>query len=225
MIPRVLEPEAMDTADAAREYDAMDHSEVNSRFATDFFQRTALGAAVEHRRRRGTARIPIEMGKRDPTIRILGIDLADQMLAVGRQNVEAAGMSNRIELARLDAKALPFSEGEFEAVVSNSIVHHVPVPTLVLTEMARVVAVGGTLFVRDLVRPDSEEELRRLVAVHAGSATSAAQSLFADSLRGARSRRRSLHRPRPGLAGNRRRVDLGSSLDLDLQETMIHDDE
>jgi ubiquinone/menaquinone biosynthesis C-methylase UbiE len=186
MIPRVLEPEAMDTADEAREYDAMDHSEVNSRFAADFFQAHGPwrgGRALDVGA--GTARIPIEMCKRNPSMRILGIDLADQMLAVGRQNVEAAGMTDRIELARLDAKALPFSEGEFEAVVSNSIVHHVPVPTLVLTEMARVVAVGGTLFVHDLVRPDSEEELRRLVAVHAGSATSAAQSLFADSLRAA----------------------------------------
>ena len=32
MLPRVLEPEVMDTAEEARDYDAMDHSQVNRVF-------------------------------------------------------------------------------------------------------------------------------------------------------------------------------------------------
>ena len=186
MIARVLETEAMDTEDEAREYDAMDHAEVNARFAADFFRAHGAwrgGRALDVGT--GTARIPIEMCGRDHAIKILGVDLADRMLEIGRRNVELAGLSGRIELMRIDAKTLPFSKGEFEAVASNTIVHHVPAPTSVLAEMARVVATGGTLFIRDLFRPDSEAELRRLVTLYAGSSTSAAQSLFADSLRAA----------------------------------------
>ena len=36
MLTRVLEPEAMDTPDEARDYDAMDHAAVNERFVADF---------------------------------------------------------------------------------------------------------------------------------------------------------------------------------------------
>ena len=35
MLPRVLEPEVMDTAEEARDYDTMDHSEVNRRFVAE----------------------------------------------------------------------------------------------------------------------------------------------------------------------------------------------
>ena len=35
MLPRILEPELMDTAEDAREYDAMDHAAVNAVFVND----------------------------------------------------------------------------------------------------------------------------------------------------------------------------------------------
>ena len=41
MLSRVLEPEAMDTAEEARDYDAMDHARVNAAFVADFL---AVGA-------------------------------------------------------------------------------------------------------------------------------------------------------------------------------------
>ena len=60
----------------------------------------------------------------------------------------------------MDAKELPFSDGHFAAVISNSIIHHIPSPGGVIAEMVRVVKPTGTLFVRDLLRPDSEADLR-----------------------------------------------------------------
>jgi hypothetical protein len=36
MLQRVLEPEVMDTAEEAIDYDRMDHREVNRRFVDDF---------------------------------------------------------------------------------------------------------------------------------------------------------------------------------------------
>jgi hypothetical protein len=35
MLDRILEPEFMDTAEEARDYDSMDHAEVNRRFVDD----------------------------------------------------------------------------------------------------------------------------------------------------------------------------------------------
>ncbi|MEZ6147292.1 MAG: class I SAM-dependent methyltransferase [Planctomycetaceae bacterium] len=71
----------------------------------------------------------------------------------------------------VDGKSLPYEPGEFDVVMSNSIVHHIPEPFEALREMRRVVRPGGLLFVRDLLRPDSEAEVERLVTLHAGEET------------------------------------------------------
>src|SRR5262249_52164636 len=127
MLPRTLEPEVMDTPEEARDYDAMDHAAVNRLFVDDF--RAAWdGANPGLDLATGTAQIPIELCRLDPRARVVGVDLAAAMLEVGRQNVARAGLADRIELRQADAKALPFSGGSFAAVISNSIVHHIPQP-------------------------------------------------------------------------------------------------
>ncbi len=94
-------------------------------------------------------------------------------------------MQDRIRLERCDAKRLPHTTGAFGAVISNSIVHHIPEPAEVLAEMARVAAPGGVLFVRDLLRPDDAATLRRLVEQYAGDANAHQQKMFAESLHAA----------------------------------------
>ncbi len=76
----------------------------------------------------GPARIPIALCRADRHFRILGVDLAGPMLDLARRNVAEAGLTDRIRFARGDAKNLPFPDGRFEAVVSNTIVHHIPDP-------------------------------------------------------------------------------------------------
>ena len=49
MLQGVLEPEVMDTAEEARDYDSMDHSEVNRRFVADFLEQ--LGSRKSDPRR------------------------------------------------------------------------------------------------------------------------------------------------------------------------------
>jgi len=154
----------MDTAQEAADYDAMDHREPNEAFATDCLQFASFSRALDVGT--GTALIPIAMCRSAPKLEMVGVDLAAQMLELARKNVERTGLSARIGLRKIDAKALPFGDGEFEAVVSNSIVHHIPEPAHALGEMIRVAE--RVVFVRDLVRPENEAELKRLVTLHGG---------------------------------------------------------
>ena len=186
MLPRVLEPEAMDTPEEARDYDAMDHAAVNARFVADFLAAhgPCRGGEILDVGT-GTARIPISLAEAEGGANILGIDLARHMLERARQNVAEAGLSERIKLQNLDAKGVPYPDGQFEAVISNSIVHHIPDPSPALAEMVRLVAPGGCLFVRDLCRPESAGALAAIVLAYAGGESAPARALFAASLRAA----------------------------------------
>jgi ubiquinone/menaquinone biosynthesis C-methylase UbiE len=162
----------------------MDHIAVNRAFVADFLahwagQNPILDVGT------GTAQIPVELCRQASLARVVGIDLAGHMLDLGRQNVLRAGLQDRLQLEQVDAKQMPYPAASFGAVISNSIVHHIPEPRLVLAEMVRVLAPGGVFFVRDLLRPADDATVRHLVAAYAGDANAHQQQMFADSLRAA----------------------------------------
>src|SRR5262245_4893545 len=184
MLDRILEPEVMDSTEEARDYDAMDHATVNRVFVDDFLPDwDGRGPLLDVGT--GTAQIPIELCRRVAQVKVVAIDLAEHMLAVGRENVRRAGLEDRIEVKCCDAKRMPFKDGTFGGIISNSIVHHIPEPRLVLAEMVRVVVPGGILFVRDLLRPPDQTTLTALVDQYAAGANDHQRQMFADSLRAA----------------------------------------
>lgn len=184
MLQRILEPEVMDSADEARDYDAMDHAAVNRAFVGDFLAVwDGRGPVLDVGT--GTAQIPIELCRQHPSVTVVAIDAAEHMLALARENVARAGLSERIRPEWCDAKFLVHDDASFPAVVSNSIVHHIPEPLAVLAEMLRVLAPGGLLFVRDLLRPADEATLTALVDLHAAGANAHQRKMFADSLHAA----------------------------------------
>jgi ubiquinone/menaquinone biosynthesis C-methylase UbiE len=183
MLSRVLEPEAMDTPEEAHDYDAMDHSAVNAMFVAEFLgaQGPCRGGTILDVGT-GPGRIPIALCQADPHARVVGLDLAEAMLARARRNVSSAGLGDRVRFVAGDAKQISLEPGTFEAVVSNTIIHHIADPAPALAEMARRVAPGGTLFVRDLTRPGDLAEVDRLVSTYAGHEAPRAQALFRASL-------------------------------------------
>ncbi len=185
MLPRELEPEVMDDPSEARDYDAMDHTVVNRQFVVDLLKdvQTSLKRVLDVGT--GTARIPIELCTQHPHCTVVGNDAAASMLQLGTRHVAAAGLTERIELHPGDAKALPYGDSSFDGVISNSLIHHLAEPQLVIFEMVRVLRPGGRLFVRDLVRPASPRDVERLVALHAANETPANQQLLRQSLQAA----------------------------------------
>ena len=181
---RVLESEVMDTAAEALAYDQMDHAAVNKLFVDDLLAaRPDLGQVLDIGT--GTAQIVVELCQRDASAKVTGVDLSGNMLDLGRANAEAAGVMTQVQLDLVDAKGLPYQDGQFSCVMSNSIVHHIPEPLSSLREAVRVTAPGGLLFVRDLMRPASIEEVQRLVTTYASDEAEHARQLFDDSLRAA----------------------------------------
>lgn len=190
LLARVLEPEVMDSTDDARDYDSMDHGEVNRRFVDDLLTaQRRYGVPLDARvldLGTGTAQIPIQLCLQNPLACVAAIDLAESMLQLAAENVERRGLSARITLRRVDAKGLPFADRQFAVVMSNSIMHHIPEPRNALAEAVRVLQEpGGLAFVRDLARPSNEKQVLALVETYAAGCNDHQRRLFDASLRAA----------------------------------------
>jgi ubiquinone/menaquinone biosynthesis C-methylase UbiE len=189
MLPRVLEPELMDTPEEARDYDSMDHSAVNRLFASDLIAAAQAKPEVLAGDMldlgTGTAQIPVEICRQTPEGRIMAVDAAIEMLELARYNIELAGVITRVRLAHVDAKQLPYKDASFDIVMSNSIAHHIPEPAAVIAEAVRVLKPGGLIFFRDLLRPESNAEVCRLVQLYAGECNDHQRAMFDASLRAA----------------------------------------
>src|SRR3954470_15514539 len=113
---RVLEPEVMDSAAEAADYDAMDHAEVNRRFVDDLLAVMERSQKSEVRDQTvttsltsdlcpltsildlgtGTALIPIELCQKFVNCRIMAADAAVSMLELARYNIEVNSLTDRI---------------------------------------------------------------------------------------------------------------------------------
>ncbi|BAZ09333.1 UbiE/COQ5 methyltransferase [Calothrix sp. NIES-4071] len=180
---RVLEPEVMDTLQEAIEYDAMDFIDVNTAFAEHAINLGATGLVLDAGT--GTARIPILMCQRRPNLEIIGIDLAQNMLEIGKRNIEAAGLQKQIYLELVDSKRLPYQDGQFDMVISNSLVHHLPDPVPFFKEIKRVLKPDGAIFIRDLLRPVDEATVNSIVDSIGTGYNEHQTMLFRDSLHAA----------------------------------------
>ncbi len=189
LLVRVLEPEVMESPEEARDYDAMDHAAVNRGFVVDFLvaaRRANLASDAEVLDLgTGTAQIPIELCSQNPTVHVMAIDMAETMLRIARENIARRQFGERIRLEKVDAKRLPFLDDSWAAVMSNSIVHHIPEPRAMLAEALRVLKPTGLVFIRDLSRPRDDAQVRHLVETHAAGANLHQRQLYEASLRAA----------------------------------------
>jgi ubiquinone/menaquinone biosynthesis C-methylase UbiE len=184
MIDRILEPEVMDNDIEAYEYDQMDFTEVNTDFAL-------LGSKLGKKEANvldigtGTAQIPIILSDLQPQWNIIGVDLAESMLKLATKNIEKAGKSQQITLTLVDGKKMPYDDQSFDLVMSNSLVHHIPKPIDLFKEIDRVVKADGSILIRDLLRPKSENEIEEIVKQANLDYNPRQKKLFKDSLHAA----------------------------------------
>src|SRR5690606_12972894 len=86
---------------------------------------------------------------------VVGVDLSEEMLAVGRRKVERLGHAGRITLQRGDAEALPFPDGAFDAALVAFGVRNFENLDRGLAEIRRVLRPGGALVVLEFSQPQA----------------------------------------------------------------------
>lgn len=83
-------------------------------------------------------------------IRLTGLDLSPEMLAVARERATESG--REIDLREGDAHALPFGDESFDTVVCTYSLCNIPDPQRAVNEMKRVLKPGGKLIIVDHIR-------------------------------------------------------------------------
>ena len=92
----------------------------------------------------GTAAVAIELVRRTGCS-VVGLDQSPEMLAAGRERVEAAGLADRIRIVEGSAERLPFPDRSFDALTFTYLLRYVEDPAATLAELTRVVRPGGTI--------------------------------------------------------------------------------
>jgi demethylmenaquinone methyltransferase / 2-methoxy-6-polyprenyl-1,4-benzoquinol methylase len=101
----------------------------------------------------GTAGVAMQLQARGG-VKVVGVDLTEEMLRQGHRRVGAAGMGQRIGLVAGRAEQLPFPDGHFDALTFTYLLRYVEDPLATLTELGRVLRPGGTMASLEFCVPD-----------------------------------------------------------------------
>lgn len=100
----------------------------------------------------GTGDFALEAMSLEPE-KIIGLDISDGMLEVGRKKITARGWGQRIEMIHGDSENLPFPDNMFDAVIVAFGVRNFEHLERGLAEMLRVLRPGGTVVILEFSKP------------------------------------------------------------------------
>jgi demethylmenaquinone methyltransferase/2-methoxy-6-polyprenyl-1,4-benzoquinol methylase len=83
----------------------------------------------------------------------VGMDMSVEMLAIGREKVAEAGLSEVISMENGDATALPFEDDSFDAVTISFGIRNVVHVDKALAEMRRILRPGGRAIILEFSLP------------------------------------------------------------------------
>jgi ubiquinone/menaquinone biosynthesis C-methylase UbiE len=184
MMKRIPEPDLMNGDKQALAYANADFNEPHSLFIELFrqtFSYTNIQGLVLDLGC-GPADISIRFAKTYPRCLIEGVDGSKNMLKHGREAVIKQKLERRVDLicGYLPKAQLPHKH--YDVIISNSLLHHLTDP-MILWDMIKKYTTGNTsIFIMDLLRPDSLQTARQLVSDYAANEPAVLQEDFLNSL-------------------------------------------
>jgi len=102
----------------------------------------------------GTADLAIAIARRNPQAHIIGMDISEKMLEIGKEKVKREDLDNQIELRIGDAASLPFEEACFDAVTVAFGVRNFEDLNQGLSEIVRVLKPDGAVCILEFSMPE-----------------------------------------------------------------------
>ncbi len=179
---RVLEPELMDEEDQARAYSEADFSEPHEFFVSNFKQifphieGNVLDAGC------GPADVTVRFARSFPDCLIDAIDGSKTMLQYGLKRIKKENLTDQIALIHEVLPATSKLRLKYNVIISNSLLHHLADPATLWDTINDKCAAGGSVFIMDLMRPDSQEQAKKLLEFYASNEPEVLQHDFYHSL-------------------------------------------
>ncbi|MCB0660818.1 MAG: ubiquinone/menaquinone biosynthesis methyltransferase, partial [Saprospiraceae bacterium] len=101
----------------------------------------------------GTADLALEAAKTIQNCSIVGVDISEKMLEIGKEKIKKDNFQNRISLEIGDSEQLQFKDATYDAVMSAFGVRNFENLEKGLSEMYRVLAPNGTLMILEFSKP------------------------------------------------------------------------
>ncbi len=169
MLDRIPEPELMDDEAQARAYAEADFEDPHSMFVQLFGERFAdlrvEGSVLDLGC--GPADVTIRFARAYPDCRVHGVDGSQAMLKHGCAALEREGLKPRVRLIHAYLPSAALAGRGDDIVISNSLLHHLADPSVLWRAVKSAARPGAAVFVMDLMRPDSEAQVRALVQTYA----------------------------------------------------------
>ncbi len=101
----------------------------------------------------GTGDVALLYAQKNPASHLVGVDLSENMLNIGRQKAEKKNLSDRVEFQQGDAENLPFGDNFFDVATVSFGVRNFENLEKGLAEIYRVLKPGKALFVLEFSKP------------------------------------------------------------------------
>ncbi len=187
LINRVMEPELMDDFEQAEAYAKADFTPANTLFVETFctlFPGYSAGRLLDLGC--GPGDIMLRLARRLPSVNILGVDGAKAMLDWARRNIKSAGLDNRVEVKQWrlgdPGSQLTALSPPFDAVLSNSLLHHLHDPQQLWRTIKACARSGAAVLVMDLARPATRVDAQAIVDTYSGDEPEILRRDFFNSL-------------------------------------------
>jgi ubiquinone/menaquinone biosynthesis C-methylase UbiE len=98
----------------------------------------------------GPGWMAIRLAKSHPAVRVMGIDISAEFVALANQNSRREGVADRATFAVGDAAEMNgLADGSFDAVLSNQSLHYWEPPECVFNQISRVLKPSGVFCIGD----------------------------------------------------------------------------
>ena len=139
-------------------YDALNHL-LSFNIDKVWRRKTAKAVAKSHPQTildlaTGTADLALLLARYNPQAHIIGMDLSEKMLDIGKAKVAKCGMGNQIELQLGDAASMPFKDNTFDAVTVAFGVRNFEDLDKGLSEIRRVLKPDGQAYILEFSMPE-----------------------------------------------------------------------
>lgn len=126
------------------------YTQVAEEFLSAFHQGLLLDLGT------GPGYLPIEVAKRSPQIRIIGVDLSRVFIRMARANALRSGCAARVHFEVGNAANLGFEKETFDGIISTGMLHVLRDPVSIIQECWRVLKPGHEAWIYDPARVCSQ---------------------------------------------------------------------